>query len=498
MRILKLTVAVLFFPIATAAEPWQFAKVAETEPLTRNKFYLNTVADFDRNGRPEIIATDFGNYPEVFEGTDYTAERPDLNQATLYVLEWDPITKKLVTRFSKHWNTSTVGPLERERHFAAWRAERLIPFPISGGVFVQSVPAFFGLEWKGDQYVLHEQHYDVVFGKRNAKDWIFPWQWGACATVYFGVPDFEYECLLGIRNFPGDDIPRIVTRWQSRVDRPGPGSRRESAVRVRKWQPEFPIEWEQKREQGKRRIAWSAYDAYNIRLKEPSVFGGRDEFEKDSNFLFELTPQDELQQKGILGKTYGSLRNLISSSPEYRLRRIETTKFEIPVGRNRYPDIQIRFTRNKDTPEFWGYGEIRVQEGGWDLRNVFPQRAVLRKDLTGWDRHDIRYQTHNNWIGTGHLLVADLDGDGLDEVLFVEETGKRTVMGVADLWIQYRDTKDYIHILKWNGKEYQTMWVSPPYPGRGSKLIVEDVMGSGKKQLIVLNANGRIEVWERK
>jgi hypothetical protein len=63
--------------------------------------------------------------------------------------------------------------------------------------------------------------------------------------------------------------------------------------------------------------------------------------------------------------------------------------------------------------------------------------------------------------------------------------------------VYYGDIKDYIHILKWDGAKYQTMWVSPPYTKRGTKILVDDIKNSGKKQLVVLAPYGTIQIWEK-
>ena len=91
--------------------------------------------------------------------------------------------------------------------------------------------------------------------------------------------------------------------------------------------------------------------------------------------------------------------------------------------------------------------------------------------------------------------MQDIDGDGLDEIILVEETAGKLTSGEDS--IHYDDIKDYIHILKWDGIKYRTMWVSPPYTKRGSKFLAEDIKNTGKKQLVVLTPYGTIQIWER-
>ena len=110
-------------------------------------------------------------------------------------------------------------------------------------------------------------------------------------------------------------------------------------------------------------------------------------------------------------------------------------------------------------------------------------------------KEDIDFQPHKNFLGVGFFIVQDIDGDGLDEIILVEETGKKEFVGHES--VAYSDIKDYIRILKWNGKEYQTMWISPPYTKRGTKFFVEDIKNTGKKQLVVLTPYGKVQIWER-
>jgi hypothetical protein len=62
----------------------------------------------------------------------------------------------------------------------------------------------------------------------------------------------------------------------------------------------------------------------------------------------------------------------------------------------------------------------------------------------------------------------------------------------------YSDIADYIHVLKWDGKAYQSIWVSPPFKDRGSKVLIDDVLGNGKKQIVVGTGHGTLQVWDIK
>lgn len=83
----------------------------------------------------------------------------------------------------------------------------------------------------------------------------------------------------------------------------------------------------------------------------------------------------------------------------------------------------------------------------------------------------------------------------MDELIILEEAGK--VENVSEDYAEYTDVKDYIRVLKWDGKKYQTVWVSPPYTKRGTKFLVEDIKGMGKKQLVVMTGQGTIQIWEK-
>jgi hypothetical protein len=95
----------------------------------------------------------------------------------------------------------------------------------------------------------------------------------------------------------------------------------------------------------------------------------------------------------------------------------------------------------------------------------------------------------------GFFIVEDIDGDGLDEIILVEQTAGKLTFGEET--VHYGDIKDYIHILKWDGTKYQDVWVSPPFTKRGTKLLVDDIKHAGKKQLVVLSPYGTIQIWER-
>jgi hypothetical protein len=185
------------------------------------------------------------------------------------------------------------------------------------------------------------------------------------------------------------------------------------------------------------------------------------------------------------------------SGKGYRLRPVEAEwPFPDDAGRGYYPDIHIGHTQDRKIAESWGYVREPTQE---KINNLVLRRAVLRADLKGWETEEPRFPRNKQFLGIGHFQLADMDGDGLDEVILVEQTGKNEFLGSGEhRYLHYSVVKDYIRILRWNGKEYETVWTSPPYTAHGTKLLIDDVKGDGKKQLVVFNMHGTVEIWERK
>ena len=113
---------------------------------------------------------------------------------------------------------------------------------------------------------------------------------------------------------------------------------------------------------------------------------------------------------------------------------------------------------------------------------------------------EIFFQTHEGYIGIGDFSLSDLDGDGLDEIIFVEKIGGIHYAGGTDY--RFVDREEYIRILRWNGKKYESAWTSPAIKTKlirkrwGSKLLVDDVKGTGKKQIVIGTGHGTIQVWE--
>jgi hypothetical protein len=158
-------------------------------------------------------------------------------------------------------------------------------------------------------------------------------------------------------------------------------------------------------------------------------------------------------------------------------------------------DIYLRTTQRKDVEEFWGYHRVEFSDPKSVNFIVMLRKVTLKPGLSGFDQEDIDFPHHKHFLGVGYFIVEDIDGDGLDEIILVEETAGKLTFGEES--VLYGDIKDYIHLLKWDGSKYRDMWVSPPYTKRGTKLLVDDIKNTRKKQLVVLTAYGTVQVWER-
>jgi hypothetical protein len=462
-------------PANVTADTWRLDKISETKLLTRNRFYLNTVADLNGNGITEIVAADFG----MFGATGMEGRR-EHDRFNLFVLEWNEKAQNLALVFEKRWDWSSAKTSdERDRYFSAWNAERLVVVSEQGQRgMVESTPPYIAIEWKDSRYVLHEQHYEVYLGKATSLG--FPWLSSRCGRSY----DRPHECLLAIRRFDNDATPYLVTRWSVHpavLDR----SKDIDLLRVRRWAPGFPIIWEKKMAG----LMGAPGEAYR-----EGVSGG--------TALFEHAMVPGESKAKMQTRSYYLDRS--TKSGEFELTPIEAKFEEFQSARwstksTGYPDLLIGYTRGKTEQEFWGYGSEMVKAKSSDdhFYNYYPVRIALRADRKSWVKEALRYPTHENWNGTGQTVIADIDGDGIDEVLLIEETGKREWEGYMEKRLVRSDIKDHIRILKWNGSTYESAWTSPPITTYGTKLIVADVRNNGRKQLVVLNGNGRIEVWEK-
>jgi len=97
-------------------------------------------------------------------------------------------------------------------------------------------------------------------------------------------------------------------------------------------------------------------------------------------------------------------------------------------------------------------------------------------------------------MGYDNLNLADMDNDGLDEIIISEIRGD-LVETEEEPFI--KNHRDVIHIVKWNGKEYKKIWTSKPL-GAITQILVDDMTGDGKKEIVVGNAKGELHIFGQK
>lgn len=472
----------LWSPATECGQNWSMAKVAETPPLSINGLYLNTTADLNGNGRKEIVVADFGEYGELPWDL-----RPEYDLYNLFVLEWKSEGSSIGVVWTKQWNAKGLPGDKVSDYFSAFKADFFVSLPSGKGDVVETIPPYFFVEYRDDKYVLHEQQ-NPRYKTDAIGSWVFPWQSNNChRKLDWRV--YPRECLIAIRNFRGDGTLRILTFWAEATEyfqktggKPIP-TKFNVLLRIRKWAPGFPIEWEQRHPTEVHGAVFAhEQDRLNWRLSEGLVIGDQ------------LTIAEGKRRAGKIPMHFF---DLAPSGKGYRLRPVGAEwPFPDDAGRGFYPDIHIGHTRDPKISESWGY--VRERAADVKFYNLVLRRAVLRPDLSAWDTEEPPFPRHEPFLGVGHYQVSDLDGDGRDEVIYVEQTGKRYWEGNADPRLVYADVKDYIRILRWNGKTYDCVWTSPPYTDHGTKILIDDVKGDGKKQLIVFNMSGTVEIWERK
>jgi len=445
-----------------ARDLWQIKLQHETKRLTDSPIYLFTTVDLNRNGSKEIVIADFGLFQDAHEWSQRFGPK---NIYNLVVLEWKTNEFKEVWR--KTWDKSKArNSIESSKYYSFWKSKRLLAWSTDGKTVVETVPPYLGLEWNEKQYILHEQ-YGPYSDSQVVGSWAFPWLGASCFFGFTNFPSYPRECLIGIRDFSGRGKPKIVTLLE---DKEKEKKKHKFTLRVRAFEKGFPVEWEQRQE--KEFVTYPAIDKYNMRLKSALRL-----MEKSTGTYY-------LFDRG-------------SGEKDYRLREVKVKEkideHSGPMGitSSWYWDIHIGATRKKELEEYWGWHRTKGPDEGY-IESL--RRVIIKRDLSAFLQYDLEIPHHEPFLGVGYFNLADMDGDGIDEVILIEQTGKRSFDPDS---IAYRDTKDYIRILKWNGKKYQTMWISPPYTKRGTKFLVEDIKGTSKKQLVVLSPYGTVQVWER-
>jgi hypothetical protein len=444
-----------------AIEPWNFELTYESPKLFSSNIELSSAVDLDHNGVKEIIVTDFGHF-----GGNYD------KGYNLYVLEW--ATDQFKTKLKKHWGRdnprikSSIGSFGVG--FQAYKTEQLKSWRVEGATLVEAIPPFFNINWdKGKYHVNDNQVWEITNYDWLVGSWVFPWMSPSCYPYFVDnrLPISKRplreprECLVGIRDFSGTGKPKILSVYEEEVVK---DKEYKQTLRVRDFNPDFKIEWEM---QTPKRFAIAVDSIDKLNLKSRSGLMLRS-FRTVETFVFE---QDK-------------------NSMQYRLRLLPDTRPTLPQ-RHTLPDLYLRTTQVKDLEEYWGYYDVLApdSEFTWLLRKV-----EIGPGYASFKQVDVDFERHEPFIGVIDFNVLDIDGDGIDEIILVERTGRRESNGES---ITFKKAKEYVRILKWNGDTYQTMWVSPPF-ALGISFLVENVTNKATNQLIIFTPQRTMQVWARR
>lgn len=422
-----------------AAEQWNFQKISETRKLTDRPLYIFTSGDLKKDGKKELLVADSGEW--------YAFDKYNF-----FILEW--VAGELKEKFHKQW---------KEEDFDAGaeyaRGTYYIFFWDSGGkTIAETFPAFFKVEWMDNNYHFVEQK----DRRMRIGSWVFPWQSPSC-EYYFAKDKWPEECFYGIRKWGSKGELKILSLYSEEKNG-------RHILRIRKNEPGFPIEFEDK----------SPEHNFIYRYNLGDIGFGRFGEKSHNQILFKRFEDD-----------YFYAVSYDIQSAKYNVLKTGFKELGI-IPAYGVKDIYIGSTRERGKEEYWGGRKGEALDGG---TLYLLRRAEVKSDLSAVIGEDITFPHHKMFIGVGYLDVQDVDGDGLDELILLEETGKRHF---SEEYVTYSQTLDYIKILKWNGKKYEVMWESPAYTKRGTRFLVEDLKGTGKKQLIVFTSEGTVQIWEPK
>lgn len=98
------------------------------------------------------------------------------------------------------------------------------------------------------------------------------------------------------------------------------------------------------------------------------------------------------------------------------------------------------------------------------------------------------------------MIIADVDNDGVGEILGVEEKIRKTIPrnNPGDTG-EEGDTlliTTNLFLAKWNGKEYEIKWHKKAIDERVSNIAVGDVTGDGNKEILITDENGYLYVFD--
>lgn len=420
----------------------QFHMVWESRRLTDTPINLMKAADLNENGIKELIVTDFSN----MGGQDKSGPT-----YSLYIFEKEG--KAIKEKWKKTWSSSSYDATHILRNVAY-----LVSWKVNDKVYLEGVPPYIGLEWSKGNYIWHDQSFDSA--TNSVGSWVFPWVASSCWHSFTLSDNYPRECLLGVRDFSGKGRRIIVTLNEV--------AKGKQSLRVRRYEEGFPIELET-----------------NV---DKEIYGS------------EILPKFNVNTNR---EVLLYLKNqMLALSPDYINKSYQLKPFELKFsgsifftqGMTYGVDPLLGHTQSKDIEEYWWYD---LKETPQDEMAKLLRRVYFRPNQTNLVVEDIAFKTHPKFIDFGSFAIGDLDGDGIDEIALIEHTGDWKRPFPTSDSIEYANVANYIQVLKWDGKTYSPIWISSPFKEFGSQLMIEDVMGRGKNQLIAGTAHGTVQIWEK-
>lgn len=155
---------------------------------------------------------------------------------------------------------------------------------------------------------------------------------------------------------------------------------------------------------------------------------------------------------------------------------------------------KIGFTKKNSICELWNiqgsdsdyeyYAKLYVSQ--FDKNKFSPLSRVYFKGINS----DMIFK----------MTIADVDNDGVGEILGVEEEIRKKIprkhpRGTGEEGDTLLITSN-LFLAKWNGKEYEVKWHRKAIDERVSNIAVGDVTGNGKKEILVTDDNGYLYVFD--
>lgn len=133
--------------------------------------------------------------------------------------------------------------------------------------------------------------------------------------------------------------------------------------------------------------------------------------------------------------------------------------------------------------EPYHFGEYLIK-ATW-AKDKFEYEKILSANKTAKDGEFTDYNKFD---------LVDIDSDGIDELIVTEGSGKFIPTGEEPKIENY---KERILFLKWSGNKYETIFATQKFKGN-TQILIDDVIGDGKKEIIVGNAKGEIHIFGQK